>query len=64
MVRVGSTVRYYDNNKRLLASGIKRGDVLNLHVVDGTSLKINYRTRGIYDQHGRLVGRAHPDNLR
>jgi len=54
----------HDNNGRLLASGVKHGDVLNIRVVDGTRLKVNYRTRRIYDEHGRVVGIAHPSNLR
>ena len=64
IVRVGNVTRHYDNNGRLLASGVKHGDVLNIRVVDGTRLKVNYRTRRIYDEHGRVVGIAHPSNLR
>jgi opacity protein-like surface antigen len=64
IVRVGNVTRHYDNNGRLLASGVKHGGVLNIRVGDGTRLKVNYRTRRIYDERGRVVGIAHPSNLR
>jgi hypothetical protein len=63
-VRVGNVVRVYDKDRRLMASGTRRGNTLSMRVVDGTRLKINYRTRRIYDEHGRVIGVAHPDNLR
>jgi hypothetical protein len=66
IVRTGNVVRQYDTNGRLLGSGVKRGDVLTMHPVNGGgSIKINYRTGAIYDgRNGRFVGRAHPSNLR
>jgi hypothetical protein len=64
IIRAGNFVRVYDSSGRLLGQGIKRGDVLNMHVVGRRSLKISYSTRRIYDERGRVVGIADPGNLR
>lgn len=58
VVRIGNEVRIYDSNRRLLARGTKRGDVVNMYVTDGTRLKINYSTKRIYDAQGRGIAIA------
>jgi hypothetical protein len=64
VVRVGNEVRIYDRNRNITGTGIRRGNILHIRAADGSSLKVEYRTRRIYDEHGRVIGVAHPDNLR
>ena len=58
VARVGNTVKFAKDG-RVIAQGTKRGEFLNVRVIDGTLLRMNSRTGRIYHR-GQVVGITSP----